>query len=162
MQTLSTAPPRQMGFRPDAAASPAPARARAVYLNMTLWSLQGWLAMFFIAAGYTKLTEPAAILVELMGWPADVDLGVVRALGSLELGLAVLSLAPLASWRIGRPVLLACAAALLALEVAALALHALRGEAGLAVTNAVLIAITAPILRYRAVRPGGSLRARNR
>ena len=50
---------------------PAPqARSRAAYRNIALWTLQGWIAMFFIAAGYAKLTEPMSNLIALMGWPA--------------------------------------------------------------------------------------------
>lgn len=129
----------------------APAtRARAIYRHMGLWSLQGWLAMFFIAAGYTKLTEPDAILIQLMGWPAFVDPGVVRGLGGLELALALASLSPLVSWQIGRPVLLASAGMLLLMEGVALVVHGARGEAGLALTNLLLIAITMPILIGRA------------
>ena len=48
----------------------AQARSRAAYKNITLWTLQGWIAIFFIAAGYAKLTEPMTNLITLMGWPA--------------------------------------------------------------------------------------------
>lgn len=43
------------------------ARSRAAYKNIALWTLQGWLAMFFIAAGYAKLTESMTNLITLMG-----------------------------------------------------------------------------------------------
>ena len=42
------------------------ARARADYLNIALWTFQGWIAMFFIAAGYAKLSEPMENLIVLM------------------------------------------------------------------------------------------------
>ena len=32
-------------------------RAKSDYLNLTLWTFQGWIAMFFIAAGYAKLAR---------------------------------------------------------------------------------------------------------
>ena len=38
--------------------TPARARLNQSYRNLTLWTLQGWIAMFFIAAGYAKLSEP--------------------------------------------------------------------------------------------------------
>ena len=44
--------------------TPARSRLAASYRNLTLWTLQGWLAMFFIAAGYAKLSEPMTNLVE--------------------------------------------------------------------------------------------------
>ena len=126
------------------------ARSRAAYKNITLWTLQGWLAMFFIAAGYAKLSEPMTNLVELMRWPALASENMVRGLGVAEIILAVLVLAPLVSWRHGRPLLVVAAAGLLALETIMLGVHALGLEGGLALTNVVLIAITAPVLWCRA------------
>ena len=130
--------------------TPARSRLAASYRNLTLWTLQGWLAMFFIAAGYAKLSEPMANLVDLMKWPALVAADMVRGLGVAEIVLAVLVLAPLVSWKHGRPLLVTAAAGLLALEVIMLAVHAAGLEAGLALTNLVLIGITAPVLWFRA------------
>ena len=36
--------------------SPAQIRLCDTYRNLGLWTFQGWIAMFFIAAGYAKLT----------------------------------------------------------------------------------------------------------
>ena len=132
------------------ALSPARSRLNASYRNLTLWTLQGWIAMFFIAAGYAKLSEPMAHLVELMKWPAFASENLVRGLGVAEILLAVLVLAPLVSWKVGRPLLVTAAAGLLALETVMLAIHALGLEFGLAATNLALIAITAPVLWMRA------------
>ena len=125
--------------------TPARSRLAASYRNLTLWTLQGWLAMFFIAAGYAKLSEPMTNLVELMKWPALVAENMVRGLGVAEIVLAVLILAPLVSWKHGRPLLVRAAGGLLALETVMLALHAVGLEGGL-----VLIGITAPVLWFRA------------
>ena len=130
--------------------SPARSRLAASYRNLTLWTLQGWLAMFFIAAGYAKLTEPMDTLTDLMRWPALAPENMVRGLGVAEIVLAVLVLAPLASWKHGRPLLVTAASGLLALETIMLGVHALGLEFGLAVTNVVLIAMTAPVLWMRA------------
>ena len=132
------------------ALSPARSRLNASYRNLTLWTLQGWLAMFFIAAGYAKLSEPMANLVELMRWPGLVAGNMVRGLGVAEIVLAVLVLAPLVSWKHGRPLLVMAASGLLALETIMFAVHAAGLEAGLALTNVVLIAMTAPVLWMRA------------
>ena len=132
------------------ALSPTRSRLNASYRNLTLWTLQGWIAMFFIAAGYAKLSEPMANLVELMKWPAFASENLVRGLGVAEILLAVLVLAPLVSWKVGRPLLVTAAAGLLALETVMLAIHALGLEFGLAATNLALIAITAPVLWMRA------------
>ena len=86
--------------------SPARARLDANARNLALWTLQGWLAMFFIAAGYAKLTEPMTNLINLMGWPAVAPENMVRGLGVVEIVLALGVLTPLISWRAFRPVLL--------------------------------------------------------
>lgn len=130
--------------------TPARSRLFASYRNLTLWTLQGWLAMFFTAAGYAKLTEPMANLIQLMRWPALVPGNMVRGLGVAEIVLALLLLAPVVSWKHGRPLMLTAAAGLLALETIMLAVHALGLEAGPAVTNAILIAMTVPVLWFRA------------
>lgn len=134
--------------------TPSRSRLFASYRNLTLWTLQGWLAMFFAAAGYAKLSEPMANLVQLMRWPALVPMDMVRGLGVAEIVLAVLLLAPVVSWKHERPLLLTAAAGLLALETIMLAVHALGLEVGPAVTNLILIVMTVPVLwlRSREVR----------
>lgn len=129
--------------------TPHQARARADYLNIALWTFQGWIAMFFIAAGYAKLTESMENLIVLMQWPAMTGEAFVRGLGVAEIVLAVMVLTPLVSWRFGRPLLLTAAAGLLALETIALGVHAFGLDLGLSLTNVFLIAITAPVLWLR-------------
>ncbi|MDP1778603.1 MAG: DoxX family protein [Brevundimonas sp.] len=132
------------------ALTPARSRLNASYRNLTLWTLQGWIAMFFIAAGYAKLSEPMANLIELMRWPALVAPNMVRGLGVAEIILAGLVLAPLVSWKQGRPLLVMAASGLLALEVVMLGLHATGMDVGPVVTNLILIAMTATVLWKRA------------
>lgn len=132
------------------ALTPARSRLNASYRNLTLWTLQGWIAMFFVAAGFAKLSEPMDNLVALMRWPALVAPDLVRGLGVAEIILAVLVLAPLVSWKHGRPLLVMAASGLLALEVMMLALHALGQDIGPVVTNLVLIAMTVTVLWKRA------------
>lgn len=129
--------------------SPARARAIAGYRNLALWTLQGWAAMFFFAAGYAKLTEPMDNLVALMNWPALAPEKLVRGVGIVEIILALGLLAPLFSWSFGRWPLLVSAAGLIALEVVMLGFHAINLDIGLALTNAVLLAITIPVLLGR-------------
>jgi len=126
--------------------TPAQLKLCATYRNLGLWTLQGWLAMFFVAAGYAKLTEPMDNLIALMSWPAMASDGFVRGLGALEVGLALALLTPLISWRIGRPVLLAAAAGLAMLEVVMTGVHAIGGEWDLAAVNLVLLAMTGAVL----------------
>jgi len=124
-------------------------RAKADYLNLTLWTFQGWIAMFFIAAGYAKLTESMENLTVLMHWPAMASVNFVRGLGVVEIVLAMMVLAPLVSWRFGRPLLLTASVGLLALQSIMLILHGMELNVGLALTNLFLIAITAPVFWFR-------------
>ncbi len=129
---------------------PAPrARSRAAYRNIALWTLQGWIAMFFIAAGYAKLTEPMTNLINLMGWPAVAPENMVRGLGVVEMILALGVLSPLISWRVGRPLLLTAATGLIVMEATMLAVHAVNQDIGLAAVNAILLAFTIPVLLGR-------------
>lgn len=127
----------------------AQSRSRAVYKNVALWTLQGWIAMFFIAAGYAKLTEPMTNLITLMGWPAVAPENMLRGLGVVELVLAFGVLAPLASWRVGRPLLLTASAGLIVMESTMLVIHALSQDVGLAVVNAILLAFTLAVFLGR-------------
>ena len=129
--------------------SAARARAVAGYRNLSLWTLQGWTAMFFFAAGYAKLTEPLDNLVALMNWPALVSENLVRGVGIVEIVLALGMLAPLMSWKLGRWPLLISAAGLTALEIVMLSVHAAGLDIGLALTNVALLAITIPVLLGR-------------
>lgn len=70
---------------------------RATDRHLALWTLQGWIAMFFLAACYAKLTEPVDILPLMLGWPEMADEVFVRGVGALEIGLAAGVLAPLLS-----------------------------------------------------------------
>jgi len=143
--TFPTAP------TPLTARAPLSARARlfANYRNLALWTFQGWVAMFFIAAGYGKMTESMDNLVALMSWPALVSESFVRGLGIAELVLALGMLAPLVSWRIGRPLLMVSGLGLLTLESVMLGVHAMGQDVGLALVNIVLLAITIPVLLGR-------------
>ena len=144
--------------------TPARSRLNASYRNLTLWTLQGWIAMFFIAAGYAKLSEPMSNLVELMRWPALAPESMVRGLGVAEIILAVLVLAPLVSWKHGRPLLVTAAAGLLALETIMFGVHLLGMELGLAATNLILMAMTGWVMwkRAREVRQDPAASARQR
>lgn len=121
----------------------------ANYRNLALWTLQGWLAMFFLAAGYAKLTEPMNILVILLSWPAQVSLEMVRALGAAEVLLAVSVVAPLFSRSLGRPVLVSAAMLMLTLETAMLVIHVAYFDWGHVATNLGLILITATVFTQR-------------
>jgi len=126
--------------------SAAQIRNRAQFRNLALWTLQGWVAMFFVAAGYAKLSEPMDNLIALMTWPAFVSEALVRGVGLVEIVLALGMVAPLVSWNLGRWPLLIASVGLIVLEAAMLVVHAAGSDIGLALTNVALLAITIPVL----------------
>lgn len=131
-------------FRQRASASFVPqtaaqARLRAFRTHLALWTLQAWLAMFFVGAAYAKLTEPIDLLIVLLGWPASVDPVLTRAVGVLELVLAGAMVLPLVSWRIGGPITTASAIVLVGLAGCMAILHMLRLEFGFAALNVALV-----------------------
>jgi len=130
---------------------PMTARARQArdFANLTLWTFQGWLAMFFVAAGYAKLTEPMTNLVTLMVWPQFVGENLVRGIGIVELVLAVGVLVPLLSWKVGRWPLLIATVGLIALQTVMLGVHATNLHIGLSIVNLLLLAITIPVFLGR-------------
>lgn len=129
--------------------SPAQERAYASYAHLGLWTFQGWIAMFFTAAGYAKLTESMANLTALMTWPQWAGEALTRSVGGVELLLGLAMLAPLISWRIGRPVVIAAAAVLVVWQGLMLGFHAWRLDIGLGVLNLALLAITLPVFMGR-------------
>lgn len=145
-----SAPPRATLRMSSQALSPSQVRLRQSYRNLTLWTLQGWLAMFFLAAGWAKATEPVTTLSELMSWTTRVPYEMVQGLGIAEMTLGLLLLAPLVSWKWGRPLMATAAVGLLTLEAVMLGVHAMALEAVPALTNLALIAVTAPVLWMRA------------
>jgi hypothetical protein len=126
--------------------SPAQIRLCETYRNLGLWTFQGWIAMFFIAAGYAKLTVTMDTLTALMSWPALVDADLVSGVGIVEIVLALGVLAPLVSWRFGGPILMMAAGGLIALEGVMLGVHLLGQNLGLAAVNVILMALTTTVL----------------
>lgn len=101
--------------------------------------------MFFIGAAYAKLTSPSDLLVILLGWPEGVDLAMVRAIGAVELSLAIGIVAPLLTWRLA-PVMASSAIGLAGLTGFNLALHLGRQEFGFAGLNLALAAAALAVL----------------
>lgn len=117
------------------------------YTAPILWNLHGCMAMFFLGAAYAKLTEPITLLVVLMGWPAATSAEVVRAVGWVELLLALSQLGPiLSSAQTGRALALASTVILGTNAVTMTALYVVRNDPGLAATNLALIFLAAGIL----------------
>lgn len=131
-----------------------PSRVCKAYANPMLWTLQGWLAMFFIGAAYAKLSQPQDLLAILLPWTETAPVAMVKAIGWLELAMGLGVLAPLVSWRFGRPVMMISAVGLTASALLMTGVHLIALEPGLAITNVVLIAIGAGLIWGRTVEAG--------
>jgi uncharacterized membrane protein len=116
-------------------------------MNKVLWVLQVFVGLFFVMVGINHLFLPPN-LPAMMGWMYDLTptmhyiIGPIELLGGLGLilpGLAKIQtkLTPLA------------AAGLALVMVGAVIFHITRGEAGNAIQNIVLIAITGFIAYMR-------------
>ncbi|MEN5362759.1 DoxX family protein [Brevundimonas intermedia] len=143
-------PPRRQGSGELSPPGPQiPLRRPSPWRHPLLWTLQGWLAMFYLAAGYAKVTETEANLNALLTWPVWVDPAVVIVIGVLEIALALGVLMPLLSWRLYRRLSLACAGGILVEAVVMGILHLILFDPGLALINAVLAVFAALVLKGR-------------
>lgn len=113
-------------------------RLSRLYRHLALWVLQSWLAMFYIAAGYAKLTQPHEMLTVLMIWPAEASQRTVQLIGWVELALAVGMVSPLISWRLFLRVMLIGGLGLTAEATLMAIYHAANQHLGLALINAAL------------------------
>jgi len=107
-------------------------------MNAIIWILQTLLALAFLAAGLTKISQPRLKLASTMGWVEDFSDPAVRTIGALEvlgaLGLLLPALTGMAT------VLVPIAAVGLAvLMIGAAGTHRRRGELPMIGINAVLL-----------------------
>nr|WP_313428591.1 DoxX family protein [Brevundimonas diminuta] len=136
-----------VGVRRHEPTSPAARRSR-LYAHLFLWVMQSWLAMFYIGAGYAKLTQKHDLLALMMTWPAQVDTELLRVIGGVETALALFIVAPLISWSL-RSVMLVGAIGLLAVASGMIVFHTLNGDIFLAAVNCVLLLMSLIILLGR-------------
>lgn len=105
--------------------------------------------MFYIGAGYAKLTQSHDMLSLLMTWPARVTLDLVHTLGWIEISLAVGLLTPLLSWSRFRIVLIVAAGGLMLDASAMLLFHATQGQLLLSAINGSLCLMSLTVLLGR-------------
>jgi uncharacterized membrane protein YphA (DoxX/SURF4 family) len=71
-------------------------------MGVALWVAQGLLAVAFLGAGGTKLSQPKEKLAKNMAWVEDFSQGTVRLIGTLEVlgavGLVLPALTGLLPW----------------------------------------------------------------
>jgi hypothetical protein len=133
-------------------------RLASLRRHLTAWTFQSWLALFFIGAAYAKLTEPAGLLEVLLRWTAFTDAAVVQAVGIAELVVGLGVVAPLLSWRFGRPVMWTSLGLMAVAAVVMTATHLALKDYGLAAVNVVLLGLALVALWLR-TRPSDRSRA---
>jgi uncharacterized membrane protein YphA (DoxX/SURF4 family) len=109
-------------------------------LNVVIWVLQVVLALAFLAAGLTKVSQPRQKLATTMGWVEDFSDPGVRAIGALEL-LGALGLLVPAFTGVATVLVPLAAVGLALLMVGAAAIHRRRGELPMIGINAVLLVL---------------------
>jgi putative oxidoreductase len=120
-------------------------------LHVGLWVVQGLLGAMFLAVGAMKATQPIAVLVDTLGWPAAVPPALVRVIGVAEF-LGGLGLILPAATRV-KPMLTPPAAVGLATVLLfATMFHISRGELGTLPLPLVLGAVAAFIAWGRAAK----------
>jgi uncharacterized membrane protein YphA (DoxX/SURF4 family) len=113
-------------------------------MNVFLWILAGLLAVAFLAAGLTKLTQPKEKLAANMGWVEDFSPGMVKTIGALEVLAAVGLILPAALDVL--PVFVPLAAVgLVALMIGAGVTHDRRKEFPMIAINLVLLVLAAVV-----------------
>jgi uncharacterized membrane protein YphA (DoxX/SURF4 family) len=113
-------------------------------MNVFLWILAGVLAAAFLAAGFTKLTQPKEKLAATMGWVEGFSPGMVKTIGALEVLAAIGLILPAALDIL--PVLVPLAAVgLVALMIGAALTHARRKEFPMIAINVVLLVLAAVV-----------------
>ena len=132
--------------------TPRHGRLRAHYRHLTLWTLQAWLTMFYLGAGYAKLTQPTDLLGVLMTWPGLVDPALVRILGVLDVVLGVCLIPALFSLAPPRSVPRWILTIIMGLSLGFFVFHASERNIALVLTNALLIASSGLVLWARGGR----------
>lgn len=110
-------------------------------LNITLWTAQGFLALIFIWAAYTKLFQPIEEAAKMLPW-AKENPGLVKITGIVEL-LAVVGLILPSALRIKPQLTVWAAYGTIALMITAAIFHISRGEASLIGMNIFFLLVAA-------------------
>lgn len=114
-------------------------------MDVVLWIVAGVLALAFLAAGLTKLTQPKEKLRATMAWVEDFSPGVIKGIGAVEVLAAIGLILPAALDVV--PVLVPLAAAGLVVLMAGAAItHARHKEFPMIAINLVLLVLAAVVV----------------
>lgn len=123
------------------------AAGRVNWWSIGLWVAQALLAAMYLMAGWMKLSQPMAGLAAMgMGYATEMPELFIRFVGLMEVLGAIGLIAPAASRIL--PILTPLAAlGLSVVQVAAIILHAVRGETAMTLPmNLVLLALSLFVL----------------
>lgn len=110
-------------------------------INIALWLVQGFLALIFIWAAYTKLFQPLEEAAKMLPWAKD-NPGLVKFTGIVEL-LAVLGMILPSALRIQPKLTVYAAYGIIVLMISAAVFHISRGEASLIGMNIFFLLLAA-------------------
>ena len=110
-------------------------------INIALWLAQGFLALIFIWAAYTKLFQPLEEAAKMLPWAKD-NPGLVKFTGIVEL-LAVLGIILPSALRIQPWLTVYAAYGIIVLMISAAVFHISRGEASLIGMNIFFLLLAA-------------------
>ncbi|MCW2533524.1 MAG: DoxX family protein [Blastococcus sp.] len=114
-------------------------------MDVVLWIVAGVLALAFLAAGLTKLTQPKEKLRATMAWVEDFSPGVIKGIGAVEVLAAIGLILPAALDVV--PVLVPLAAVGLVVLMAGAAItHARHKEFPMIAINLVLLVLAAVVV----------------
>lgn len=108
-------------------------------MNIALWVAQGFLALIFVWAAYTKLFQPLEEAAKMLPW-AKENPGLVKFTGLVEL-LAVSGIILPSALKIQPKLTVFAAYGIIALMVSAAIFHISRGEASLIGMNIFFLLI---------------------
>ena len=109
-------------------------------LHVTLWVVQGLLAVFFVMVGYSHGLMPYDQIAQQATWMNDVPRWLGRFIGYAEIGGGLGLLIPAAT-RIAPWLTPLAALGLATIMILAIPFHVLKGEAGVIWLHALLAAL---------------------
>ncbi len=119
-------------------------------MNITLWIIQGLLAVLFLLAGVNKTFQPMDTLAKMLPWTRDFPAAFVRFIGVSELlgaiGLIVPALTHILPW-----LTVVAAIGLAVVIVGAVFFHLSRREFPAIALNIVIIALAVFVIYGRLV-----------
>lgn len=117
--------------------------------RVALWVAQGLIAVLFCMSAAMKLLTPIPELSAMMPWTGQFPVGIVRAIGMIDLAGGIGILLP-ALTRIRPRLTVLAAVGCVVLQVFAMSFHAYRGEFSVMPLNVVLFTLSVFVLWGRA------------